>query len=182
MDSTCQPFAYVCEKGLNSYKLAQDTKAVKTLWEIKITRAFGWSTTSIGQPLFAIDWCHHDWPVCDIYCLCVCNLCYWPKCEKIEGSTDFSFLTQFLQFVWISNNKIHSIFLYFSHLSSENCEINSIKYYSPMVFKKHQQRPQILMHFWVLILFNFQWKNGSIINSFHTVAPNSLNSTPTIII
>ncbi len=35
MDSTCQPFARVCEKGLNPYKLAQDTKGVKTLWEIK---------------------------------------------------------------------------------------------------------------------------------------------------
>jgi len=35
MDSTCQPFACVCEKGLNPYKLAQDTKGVKTLWEIK---------------------------------------------------------------------------------------------------------------------------------------------------
>jgi len=30
------------------------------------------------------------------------------KCEHIEGSTDFSFQTQFLQFVWISKNKIHS--------------------------------------------------------------------------
>jgi hypothetical protein len=30
------------------------------------------------------------------------------KCEHIEGSTKFSFQTQFLQFVWISKNKIHS--------------------------------------------------------------------------
>jgi hypothetical protein len=37
------------------------------------------------------------------------NLCSsgcWPKCEHIEGSTDFSFPTQFLQFVSISSNKI----------------------------------------------------------------------------
>jgi hypothetical protein len=37
-----------------------------------------------------------------------CNLCYWPKCEHIENSSNFSFQTQFLQFIWISNNKIHS--------------------------------------------------------------------------
>ncbi len=29
------------------------------------------------------------------------------QCEHIEGSTDFSFQTQFLQFVWIPSNKIH---------------------------------------------------------------------------
>jgi hypothetical protein len=30
------------------------------------------------------------------------------QCEHIEGSTDFAFQTQFLQFVWISSNKITS--------------------------------------------------------------------------
>jgi hypothetical protein len=30
------------------------------------------------------------------------------------------------------------------------------------------------MQFLVFTLFNFHWKNGSIINSFHTIAPNSL--------
>jgi len=38
----------------------------------------------------------------------LCSLPHWPKCEHIEGSTDFSFQTKFLQFVWISNSKIHS--------------------------------------------------------------------------
>jgi hypothetical protein len=52
-------------------------------------------------------------------------MCRWPKyehilyfshfqnwnfsiqqCKHIEGSTDFAFQTQFLQFVWISSNKI----------------------------------------------------------------------------
>ncbi len=32
----------------------------------------------------------------------------WPKCEHIEALSEFSFQTRFLQFVWISNNKIHS--------------------------------------------------------------------------
>jgi hypothetical protein len=28
-------------------------------------------------------------------------------CEHVDGSTTFSFQTQFLQFVWIFSNKIH---------------------------------------------------------------------------
>jgi hypothetical protein len=44
----------------------------------------------------------------------------------MEGSTDISFQTQFLQFVWISSNKIHSKINVFPNLSSENCEINSL--------------------------------------------------------
>jgi len=31
-----------------------------------------------------------------------------PGVITIEGSSDFSFQTQFLQFVWISSNKIYS--------------------------------------------------------------------------
>jgi hypothetical protein len=56
-----------------------------------------------------------------------CSLCHCPKCAHIEGSTDFSFQTQFLQFFRIFSNKIHSKNQYLPHLSSENCEINSIK-------------------------------------------------------
>jgi hypothetical protein len=69
---------------------------------------------------------------------------------------------------------------YLPHLSSENCEINSIKSELPRAF--HKEHPPISMQFSVLILFNFHWKNSSIINSFHTVAPNSCKSsqcTPT---
>jgi hypothetical protein len=33
---------------------------------------------------------------------------YIQQFEHIEHSNDFSFQTLFLQFVWISNNKIHS--------------------------------------------------------------------------
>jgi len=44
-----------------------------------------------------------------------CSLCCcWPKCEYIESSTDFSFQTQFLKFIWTSNNKIHSKIIIFT--------------------------------------------------------------------
>jgi hypothetical protein len=96
---------------------------------------------------------------------------HWPKCEHIEGSTDFSFQTQFLQIVWISSNKIYSKNQYLPHLSSENCEIKSIKSESPRAFQEH---PQISIHCLFSILFIFHWENGSIINSFHIEAPNGL--------
>ncbi len=63
---------------------------------------------------------------------------------------------------------------YLSHLSSENCEINCIEFDSPRAFQKHQECPQILIHFSISILSGFHWENGSIINSFHIIAPNSL--------
>jgi hypothetical protein len=71
---------------------------------------------------------------------------------------------------------------YLPYLSFENCEINSIKSDSPRAFQQHQERLQIPMQFSVSILFSFHWENGSIINSFHTIAPNSLKPswcTPT---
>jgi len=71
---------------------------------------------------------------------------------------------------------------YLPHLSSEHCEINSIKSDSPRAFQQHQEHPHVPIQFSVLILFNFHWENDSIINSFHTVAPNSLKPsqcTPT---
>jgi hypothetical protein len=71
---------------------------------------------------------------------------------------------------------------YLQHLSSKNCEINSIKSDSPRAFQQHQERPQIPIQFSDSILFNFRWENGSIINSFHIVAPNTLKPswcTPT---
>jgi len=62
---------------------------------------------------------------------------------------------------------------YLSHLSSENCEIISTRSDSWGAFQQHQQHPQIPMQFSVSILFSSHWENGSIINSFQTVAPNS---------
>jgi len=60
---------------------------------------------------------------------------------------------------------------YPSHLSFENCEINSIKSDSPEGFPTPpRMTPNFLIQFSVSVLFNFHWKNGSIINSFHTIA------------
>jgi hypothetical protein len=44
---------------------------------------------------------------------------------------------------------------YFSHLSSENYEINSIKSDSLRAFQQHQEHPQIPMQFSASILFSF---------------------------
>jgi hypothetical protein len=71
---------------------------------------------------------------------------------------------------------------HFPHLSSANCEINSIKLDWGLkdlvallrAFQQHQSHPQIPIQFSILILFRFHWENGSMFNSFHTVAPNSL--------
>ncbi len=40
--------------------------------------------------------------------------------------------------------------------------------------KNTKNSPKIPIQFSVLILFNFHWENGSIFNSFYTIAPNSL--------
>jgi hypothetical protein len=55
---------------------------------------------------------------------------------------------------------------YLPQLSSENCEVNFIKFDSSSAFQQHQECFQIPIQFSVLILFYFHWKNGSIINSF----------------
>ncbi len=71
---------------------------------------------------------------------------------------------------------------YLPQPSSENCEINSITFDFPSALQQHHERLQIPIQFSVSTLFNFLWKNGSIINSFHTVVPNSLKPswcTPT---
>jgi hypothetical protein len=51
-----------------------------------------------------------------------------------------------------------------------------------MALQQHQERPQSPSQFSVSILFSFHRENGSIINSFHTVASQSLKPcqcTPT---
>jgi hypothetical protein len=71
---------------------------------------------------------------------------------------------------------------YLPQPSSENCEINSIKFDFPSTLQHHHECLQIPIHFSVSTLFNFHWENGSIINSFHTRVPNSLKPsqcTPT---
>jgi hypothetical protein len=44
---------------------------------------------------------------------------------------------------------------YLPQLSSENCEINSIKFDSPKAFQKHQEHLQIPMQFSVSIFYSF---------------------------
>jgi hypothetical protein len=112
-----------------------------------------------------------------------CSLCHWPKCEHIQGSIDFSLQTQFFA-VCLNFQQQNSLKTqYLLHLiSSENCEIKSIKSDSLKAFQQHQEHPQIPMQFSTLILFNFHEKNGSIISIFHTVASKSLKPircTPT---
>jgi hypothetical protein len=102
-----------------------------------------------------------------------CSLCRWPKCEHIEGPTDFSFQTQFLQFIWISSNKIQLKINIFHTLA---LKLWNKLYYIWLVeaFQQHKKCFKIPIQFSVSILFSFHWINGSIINSFHIIAPNNL--------
>jgi hypothetical protein len=66
---------------------------------------------------------------------------------------------------------------FLSHLSFENCEIISNKSDLPRPLQ-HHEHPQIPTQFSVSnFLLTFRWENGLIINSFHTVAPNSLEQS-----
>jgi len=94
----------------------------------------------------------------------------------------FFLLNPFFAICLNFQNKIHSEINYLPHLTFENYEIQSIKYDSPRAFQQHQEHPPIPIRFAISILFNFHWKLYSIINSFHTIAPNNLKSsqcTPT---
>ncbi len=62
---------------------------------------------------------------------------------------------------------------YISQLCFDNWEINFVKSDLSSAFQQHQEHLQIQIQFSLLILFSFHWENGSIINSFHTVAPNN---------
>ncbi len=99
------------------------------------------------------------------------------QCEHIESSTDFSFQTQFFA-IYLNFQQQKSLKnQYLLHLSSQDCEINSIKFNSSRAFLnpfRDQECPQIPIQFSVLILLSFHWENDSIINSFHAIAPNRL--------
>jgi hypothetical protein len=85
-----------------------------------------------------------------------------PSVNTFRAQLIFPFQTQCLLFFWIFSNKIHSS-ISSTHLSSENSEINSIKFDSPWAFQQHQERLQIPVKFSVLILVSFHWKNDSTI-------------------
>ncbi len=63
------------------------------------------------------------------------------------------------------------------HLIFENCEINSIYSNWLRAFQEHQECPKIPIPFSVSILFDFHWKNGSIISSFDIITPNNLKQS-----
>jgi hypothetical protein len=69
--------------------------------------------------------------------------------NTLRGSTNFfSLKTQFLQFVWICSNKIHSkINISSTPYSSENSEINYIKSDSSRAFQQCQERPKFQYNF-----------------------------------
>ncbi len=102
-----------------------------------------------------------------------CNLCL--GMNTFEGSTDFSFQTQVLQFVSIFSNENPFNDQYLLHLCSENCEINFGNSNSPRAFQQHREHFQIPLQFSVSILFTFSLKKmfQQSIPS-RTVAPNNL--------
>jgi hypothetical protein len=80
----------------------------------------------------------------------------------------------FLQFVWISNNKIHSKINNFHTLALKIVKQTLLNLTCQGLSNNTKNAPQIPIQFSVSILFSFHWENGSIINSFHTIPPNSL--------
>jgi hypothetical protein len=104
----------------------------------------------------------------------VCSLCPWPKCEHIERSTDLFFPSKlnFCNLFQFPTTNIHSKINIFHTLALEIVKLNSIKSDSPRAnFCQHQECFQTPIQFSVLISFSFHWENGSIIKSFHTIAP-----------
>ncbi len=76
---------------------------------------------------------------------------------------------------WSFSCHCATILDYYKLIAGESKNIsNSILSDLPRAFQQHPEHSQIPIQFSILILFSFHWENGSIINSFHTVAPNSL--------
>jgi hypothetical protein len=63
---------------------------------------------------------------------------------------------------------------YLPHLTCENYEITPLNLTRQVLSNNTKSTLKFPIQFWVLILFNFHWENGSIINSFQAVTPNSL--------
>jgi hypothetical protein len=67
-----------------------------------------------------------------------CSLCrVGPSVNTSMAQLHFSFQNPIFE-IWVGN-KIHSKIQHLSHLSSENCEINSIKSHSPRAFQQNQE-------------------------------------------
>ncbi len=81
-----------------------------------------------------------------------------PKCEHIEGSTDFSFQTKISQFCLNFHQQNSLKNQYLPHLSSENCEIII------QLAKGFPTTPRTPQNS-ILILYSFHWESGPIINN-----------------
>jgi len=93
-----------------------------------------------------------------IFHLKLSSLCCWPKCEHIEGSTDFSFQTQFLQFVWISSNKIHSKINIFHTLVLIFLKQTLLNLTCPGLADNTKIAPKSQYSFSVSIWLSFHWE------------------------
>jgi hypothetical protein len=98
-------------------------------------------------------------------------VCAWPKCEHIECPTDFSIQTQFHQLGWIFDNGSTPKINIFRTLALKIVKWTLLNLTHRGLSKNTTNSPKIPIQFSVLILFNFHWENGSIFNSFHTIAP-----------
>jgi hypothetical protein len=107
-------------------------------------------------------------------------VCAWPKCEHIESPTDFSIQTQFHQLGWIFNNGSTPKINIFRTLALKIVKWTLLNLTHRGLSKNNTNSPKIPIKFSVLILFNFHWEKGSIFNSFHAIAPNSLKPTKSV--
>jgi hypothetical protein len=93
--------------------------------------------------------------------------------NKLSAQLIFFFQTQVLQKKFEFSATKYTQNHYLSHLSSENCEINSIKFDLPRAFQQQQKCPQIpkgtfqfLQNFQPQILIYFSMKKSSIFKNF----------------
>ncbi len=104
-----------------------------------------------------------------------------PLAQVWTWSTDFPFQTQFfiIRLNFQQQNPLKN--QYFPHLSSENCEINSIKSKlseSFLITPRTHPNSHIILNFYFLFLR----ENGLIINNLYIIIPNILKPnqcTPT---
>jgi len=120
-------------------------------------------------------WLAHLWTHSLFFTFSELKLSKFDNVNHIEDSNNFSFQTQFLQFVQISSKQNPLKNQHLLHFSSRNCDVNSIKSDSSRAFQQIPRTPpnsNNFFQFW--FSKNIIGKNGSIINSFHTIAPKSL--------
>jgi aryl-phospho-beta-D-glucosidase BglC (GH1 family) len=102
---------------------------------------------------------------------------FWAKCKHIDGSTDFCLPNPIsaICLYFLEQNALKNQYL--SHLELKNYEINSIKSDSLRAFDDTKNAPKFQYNFQFQFYLVFIEKNGSIINSFHTVNSNNLKQS-----